>query len=260
MDHTVDDLDIDEWLEERQQAVVNQSLFSSEVSVSDLTGVRPPQALVRSKYVLLTCPHDESDDLERNVLLALHLGVVFTQGNILVVGLDDISGCVASLQTSEIPVTDSVVKWFVENKAGTGTDSVFEHCTVGSLVSLSVCGHRQQALVHRFILWRIRRNLSHFLDHEQQTMVFNCMRLHGGGITGSVATSTLMFDTLLSPRDMPSNLNFTVPKAAAGAWLLMMQSFMLKEERPTTRNVRARFVRGIHRVYVFSVRNPKVCC
>lgn len=134
---------------------------------------------------------------------------------------------------------------------------VFELCDLTSLVALAGCGKKQRTLVWRFLLSRTRVFLSAFLDHEQQHSLFECMRLHGGAITGSVACSIFMIDTLLSLRDMPRDLNITIPASGRNGWTTLMQYFAPGVEGQD-QEIRLGYIGGLGRVTVYSVPNTKV--
>ncbi|KAJ6601239.1 hypothetical protein DFH09DRAFT_1069894 [Mycena vulgaris] len=311
--HSVDDLDIDEWLDERQPSVVDQSLFVVEVDVLDLVdrsnNVDPSITLFHPRYAILRCPLEEFEPQEDNAFVMAYLGLALT-GNVMVVALDESSRVDDVQGHEEIRAVNEVLKRYGLHKTNSsGPDLklgilvskyeanqryrlekqkqintmpavfsvqhsqrlfpffrypnvvfvMFEFCTISALVSLSRTCKGQQGQVRRFLLSRVRRFLSAFLDHDQQRQLFNCMRIHGGGISGSVATAILTLDAVFCSRDLPNDLNITIPAFAQSAWGAMMRSFSDGAMDAQAVNVRLGYVQGLRKVTAYRVRNPRGC-
>lgn len=106
---------MDEWLDERQSSVVDQSAFSkvveSSLFIDQLQSNEHHPIMAHAKYGLLRCPLEDFEPRIDNSVIKSHLRLDLT-GNLLVVGLDE-NTFVSSVSLGEIPVINAAVKWSV---------------------------------------------------------------------------------------------------------------------------------------------------
>ncbi|KAJ7207799.1 hypothetical protein C8J57DRAFT_1258001 [Mycena rebaudengoi] len=115
---------------------------------------------------------------------------------------------------------------------------------------------RQRDLVHARLLSHTTSVMCHFLTSEQQDAVFNLLRATSSAVTGSVSAAISRPQFVVGNRDLPRNLNISVPRGAGILW----HNFLLlvgAEEGPPLQ-VRVSMSEAVQDVKQYTLRNMQV--